>query len=378
MKPAQVVLSAVTAALLNGSTTLGDQLDATSDVNANIHHHHDHHNEASYIRSYFYAGGQYVEDGSGDFTFQDQLYVERLVPSHGISHDTPIVLIHGQGQTGTNFLNKPDGGEGWASQFIRQGYEVYILDQTYRGRSPWVPSDNAAGYGASIAPPFTVSRVQQFFTATRDYLLWPQAVNHTQWPGTGKKGDPIFDAFYAANVQFLANETYQQVTVQQAGAALLDRIGKPVILLGHSQGSNMPLLIADARPNLSKALILVEPTGPPFQEVLWSNPGARAWGLSDAPMIYSPAVHDPNQDLVREEHAPPSPSSQPILLVTGEASYHARYDYCTVKFLQQAGCSKTEHLDLGKVGEHGNGHFIFLEKNSKEVQLLLKDWIAKL
>lgn len=67
-------------------------------------------------------------------------------------------------------------------------------------------------------------------------MLWPQAALHTQWPGNGTMGDPVFDAFYSSGVQYINNATYQQAAVQEAGAALLDRIGTPAIVMGHSQG----------------------------------------------------------------------------------------------------------------------------------------------
>ena len=57
--------------------------------------------EVPYIRTYFYAGGKYVDDGAGGHIFRDQMYVEKLVPSTGVTQETPIVFIHGQGQTGT-------------------------------------------------------------------------------------------------------------------------------------------------------------------------------------------------------------------------------------------------------------------------------------
>ncbi|TLS30879.1 hypothetical protein PpBr36_03189 [Pyricularia pennisetigena] len=53
------------------------------------------------------------------------------------------------------------------------------------------------------------------------------AVNHTQWPGSGEMGDPVLDAFYASDVQFVDNATYQQETARDAGAKLLERIGRP-------------------------------------------------------------------------------------------------------------------------------------------------------
>lgn len=250
-------------------------------------------------------------------------------------------------------------------------------------------------YGATTPSTYSAEIIEQRFTAGQDFNLWPQAVNHTQWPGTGLRGDPVFDAFYSSNVQFINNATYQQETVQAAGAALLDKIGKPVILLGHSQGGIMPILIADARPKLTKGLILLEPSGPPFRDAVFGTRAARAWGLTDIPITYSPAVANPATDLVKKvqpsrgkhfvqcvlQADKPTPrrlvnlQGKPILIVTGEASYHMQYDYCVVQFLRQAGCSKTRHIELGAAGIHGNGHMMFMEKNSDRIQAVLERWV---
>lgn len=229
-------------------------------------------------------------------------------------------------------------------------------------------------------------------------MLWPQASLHTQWPGNGTMGDAIFDAFYSSNVQFIANATLQESTVQKGGAALLDKIGKPVVLVGHSQGGILPIVIADARPDLVKALVLLEPTGPPFRNAVFSNSSARPWGLTDIPITYSPPVTNPATDMkqqlypARDENSTecvlqadnPKPrqlinlAPKPILVVTSEASYHAPYDYCTVEYLIQAGCSKTTHLELAKAGFRGNGHMFFMEKNSDSIQKHLRNWIKNL
>ncbi|KAI5243154.1 alpha/beta-hydrolase [Aureobasidium subglaciale] len=357
--------------------------------------------EVPCIRNYFYVGGKYVPDESGSYTFQDHMYVERLTPLGGARKQTPLVFIPGAGQTGTvyfalpiscapKFLNKPDGGRGWASLFIMQGFEVYIVDQTSRGRSAWIPGGGAPQMTAS-----SVEVIQQRFTAPQDYRLWPQAVNHTEWPGSGLMGDPVFDAFYSSNVQYSSNDTYSQATVQAAGVALLDHIGNPVILIGHSQAGPMAILVADARPNMTEAVILLEPGGPPFRGAVFNNASARAWGLADIPLLYSPPVIDPTIDLVREfvpapdsdhdgcvlQASSPAPRRlfnlvpKPILVVTAEASYHAVYDHCTVSYLRQAGCVRTDHLELGNAGVHGNGHMLFLEKNSRDIWVLLLEWI---
>lgn len=353
--------------------------------------------ETATIRTFFYVGGGYSDDGNGGHIFKDQMYVEKLAPiTPRRDNPSPIVFIHGQGQTGTNFLNKPDGGKSWTSNFLDAGYTLYIVDQTFRGRSAWAPRS-----GAQTPSTYSAEIIQQRFTAPERYGLWPQAQLHTQWPGTGVMGDPIFDTFYSSNVQFISNATYQQATVQSAGAQLLDMIGSPVWLLGHSQGGLMPLLIADARPNLTKGLILLEPTGPPFQEAIFGSSSARQWGLTDIPLEYSPPVNNPLTDLVRQTVPPPNqngnnatincilqatdPSPRklpnlaplPILTVTGEASYHAPYDYCTVEFLKQAGCTKASHLELGKIGIRGNGHMLFMEKNSDDIWKHIRKWLRR-
>ena len=207
-------------------------------------------------------------------------------------------------------------------------------------------------------------------------------------------GDPYFDAYYASNTQFLASATEQQRTVKAAGVSLLDRIGQPVILLGHSQGGLMPWLIADARPEFTKAIVSLEPSGPPFRDEIFGNGSARAYGLTDIPMTYDPPVKSPEVDLIKQVIAAPTKATVPctiqaddpaprqlvnlknipVLLLTAEASYHAPYDWCTVKFLQQAGVNVT-HLELGIEGVEGNGHLVFLEKNSDEIANVLAQWM---
>lgn len=41
-----------------------------------------------------------------------------------------------------NSPNKPNGGRGWASWFLEEGYKVYIVDETTRARSAWNPAGN--------------------------------------------------------------------------------------------------------------------------------------------------------------------------------------------------------------------------------------------
>ncbi len=65
----------------------------------------------------------------------------------------------------------------------------------------------------------------------------------------------------------------------------------------------------------------------------------------------------------------------PVLMVTAEASYHAAYDHCTARYLDQAGVANT-FVRLEDRGIHGNGHMLMLEKNSHEIVALLDTWLT--
>src|SRR6267142_2745687 len=71
-------------------------------------------------QGYLFAGGKYstVNDRQ---VISGQLYAEFQIPSRQ-THPWPIVMIHGGSQSGTNFTGTPDGREGWAQFFLRQGY----------------------------------------------------------------------------------------------------------------------------------------------------------------------------------------------------------------------------------------------------------------
>jgi pimeloyl-ACP methyl ester carboxylesterase len=335
-------------------------------------------------RGYFYIGGSYIGE-PGKQLMHGQIYVEVLTPRHPRQR-YPLLLIHGAAQTATNWMGTPDGRPGWADYFVQQGYTVYMIDQPARGRSAWLPDIDG-----KLAT-FPAEAIESRFTAPQDFNLWPQAKLHNQWPGTGRIGDATFDAFYATQVPYVADAAETQRANQQAVAALLDRIG-PAIVLTHSQSGAFGWLIADARPKLVKAVVAVEPAGPPFQNEVLGNEKARAWGLTDIPIAYDPPVKDPGELKIEQQQQPDGPdlvrcwqqqgparklanlTGIPMMVMTTEASYHAAYDHCTAKYLTQAGVNVTA-LRLGDHGIHGNGHMVMIEKNNLQVAGLITDWLA--
>lgn len=340
-------------------------------------------------QGFFYAGGEYVGE-PGRETMGGAMYVEVMVPRE-IRHPYPIVFLHGAGQTGVDWLLTPDGRPGWAYNFLDMGYVVYLQDFPARGRSQYVPGvdgDLRIRNGPNL---------EQIFTASAATADFPQASKHTQWPGTGRMGDPIMDNFTKTQVQYIGGRQAQLTT--DANVALLDMIGTPVILLTHSQGGWFGWNIADERPDLIRVIVTVEPAAPPIRGVDTSNvryrqSGGLAWGVGNSPITYDPPITDASELQVElQEEAEGSglvpcyrqqePARQlvnltgiPVLFLNGEGGYHRIFDHCLANWLNQAGV-ETEYVRLEDVGLSGNGHMMMLEQNSKEIAEYIHSWLEE-
>lgn len=332
--------------------------------------------------SYFWLGVQRAKLARGTFANGEQMYVEYFVPAQ-VRHPFSIVMVHGGGGQGLDWLTTPDGRPGWAHLLVMEGYKVYVVDRPGHGRSPFHPDLHGA-FGARAT---TFDGIARQFTAPEkaEMPYGPQARLHNQWPGTGLLGDPTAEqVINGQGGSFIGDLGATHAVWAQRAGELLDKIG-PAVVMSHSMGGPFAFIAANARPNLVVGLLPVEPNGPPL--------GNQRWGVTASPMVYDPPVSDaselktmemkatePNRDDYLLQAAPARKLKNligiPIGVLTAEASYHVPYDDATVAYLRQAGAT-VEHIKLWEHGVHGNGHFFMMEKNNREALKPLLDFLTR-
>src|SRR5688572_20096717 len=387
--------------------------------------------------SYMWVNVKRAEVASrGAFVGGQQMYVEYMIPAQ-VRHPFPVVLVHGGGGQGTDWLGTPDGRPGWFQYLVQEGFKVYVVDRPGHGRSPLHPElhggfPNQALPLESIAGRFTPPSANPAQTPN-EYQK-----SHTQWPGPGNVGSPDLNRLTAgmggsyvvavpaagrqggaagpgggapaaagrggqggpggggrggaaagppapANTLPAGALNVQHLTWRQAGADLLDKIG-PAIIMTHSAGGPFGLLVAEARPNLVKATIIIEGAGSGFA-------GGNRWGMSSVPVTYDPPVSDP-AEIKTTYIANPEPGiagyflqAEParklpnlkntkVVFVTADASFASPGNPGGAAFLKQAGV-QAEEIRLGALNIRGNGHMMMVEKNSREVLQPLIDWMNR-
>ncbi|HEX2458917.1 MAG TPA: alpha/beta fold hydrolase, partial [Vicinamibacterales bacterium] len=272
--------------------------------------------------SFMWVNVKRADTARGSFIGGQQMYVEYMVPAR-VRKPFPIVLVHGGGGQGLDWMGTPDGRPGWFQHLVAEGYRVYVVDRPGHGRSPQHPDL----HGAIPDRPGTMEGLQgQFiFPVGGANNPDPYRRHHTQWPGPGIPGSPEVAQFLAsqggsyvvtpqpaaagrgvapaggrggaqpaagtagapgggqqaapptpANQQPPGPPNLAHTEWRAAGAELLDKIG-PAIIVTHSAGGSFGLLVAEARPQLVKAAVMIEGGGSGFS-------AGNRWGMSTIPV----------------------------------------------------------------------------------------------
>ena len=313
-------------------------------------------------RGRFWISGERVKHDSKTFQ-RGPMFVAWEAPERA-ARPYPVVLVHGGGFQGTEWLDTPDGRPGWAQRLVEAGYATLIVDRPGHGRSP-LHTDIVG----PIGPAFSYEGGRQI------YFPPDPSGRHMQWPFAPDDAEAM-DQFIAGYGPMPADLAVSEDMDADRLARLLDRIG-PAILLTHSASGPSGWLAADRRPRLVKAIVSVEPMGPPFADI--PNIGSLRWGLTAAPLTFDPprttpdAVRDADPATLRLPHL----ADLPIAVVTGDTSAFAPASLPIVAVLK-AGGAAAELLHLPDHGVTGNGHGLIYEKNSDAALQPVLAWLERL
>ena len=276
----------------------------------------------------------------------NQMYVHYRIPA--AVKGVPLVLVHGSNHTGMTYETTPDGREGWATWFVRQGHPVYVVDHSGRGRSGFNPTPvNAVRDGG--ADPKTLPT---FFLGPIDRAWW-----NFRFGSDYPKPFPGLQFPLEALDQYLAQLVPNAETTLAGGgantvdalAALLDRIG-PAVVMVHSQSGIYGLDVVRKRPSLVRALVSIEGGCETFTQAdtaaFAKVPFVSVWGDN------SVGAKGVNGDKRREGCA------QAVNLVKGAGG-------------------RALLLVLPEAGVKGNSHMMMMDRNNLQVAELLRKWVGE-
>jgi pimeloyl-ACP methyl ester carboxylesterase len=279
-----------------------------------------------------------VENGSLDVL--NPMFVQYLLPARR-RHDYPIVFIHGGGGQGTDWLETPDGRDGFVDYFVADGWDVYVIDRPGHGRAQ---SNSSCGNAqVRVGNTQIISRL-----STSSPSVWP-----------GGEPTPTNDAVVGWTASSATAPYCGDALAAQTISALLDEIG-PAILLAHSAGGGSTFRVPELNPEKVVGIIGFEAAG--------SNPAAG--GFNNSPALLTSwktepalpagfAAVDRNGCAMQGDN--PSRlvnyAGLPVVLVATEMGTlnKAQID-CAAAVWQQAGADASA-VYLPERGLKGGGHF---------------------
>jgi pimeloyl-ACP methyl ester carboxylesterase len=254
----------------------------------------------------------------------------------------PILFNPGGGHSARVYDTTPDGREGWLTLFLRHGFATYGVDRVNTGRSGSdIDAINAVKLG----------------TARGSALPSINRYSHGSCWVTFRWGPRYGEVFKGSQFPIEHVQEYYRQTIPTyrdasevgksvaAFAALIDKIGSPVILQSWSSSGLLIYLTAIERPERVKAILAVETSTKAFSEI----PMSQLPVLAKIPIYMVIGDHAQDRVVASREFA------------AKMASLGGRV---TVDVLPEAGI-------------FGNGHTLMLERNNKEIMSRMIDWLDR-
>jgi pimeloyl-ACP methyl ester carboxylesterase len=314
----------------------------------------------------FFVGGERTDapysDGrdaslptSGRSTVSHQGKVSFFIPETVTGAN--IILIPGFGLSSSIYLTTPDGREGWAQYFVRQGHPVYIMDIPHRSSSGFAIDAINGCMKADPAFPCTEDIMLGKTSLEQPWSVWGFGPEFgVSFPDSRFPAQPLQENYieqFGASFEVFSGSGRMGAATngeasQQALAELLDRVG-PSVLIMHSAAGALGFRYARSSPTQVKALVAVETVACPAVDNA-DNP------LAGIPFL---ALYG---DYVEARSAGGHPrrraSCKAAADAIGSHGTHARF------------------IDLpGELAIKGNSHLMMQDNNSNDLAGLISEWL---
>jgi hypothetical protein len=301
----------------------------------------------------FFVGGRDVQSDtlstlpaylpSGTITV-DQMYVHYEIPAAAGKH-VPLTLIHGCCLTGKTWETTPDGRMGWDEFFVRKGFPVYVIDQSWRGRS----AGSVAAINAVKTGKAPLDQLPTVFSAGHEGAWaifrfgkeYPQTMPGMRYPLAAQA------EFWKQMVPDWSNAVPTPNPTVPALSELAQKL-RGTVLISHSQSGIYPFQTAVLSTKGIAGIISIEP-------------GACPSATGDLTPY----------------------KGMPIMVLWGDyvdqsTRWAPRLKGCRefVTALNAAG-GKAEVYVLPEHGIHGNSHMLMQDNNSLQIAAMLSTWIER-
>ena len=211
-----------------------------------------------------------ADDEYGSMYVSDAL-VHYIRPESG-RRNISIIMVPGLNLSSYIYLTTPDGRTGWAQMFAEDGYDVYVIND---------PDFDFIKGGFSVSP-FTVPIAEAPPTDPSSSQSW-QIDIWTRWGFGESRGSPYSDTRFPTDDYDIFADNYPYVGRSSVGydttiASLLDITGS-AWLMAHSAGGPQAVGAALRRPEIVLGFLMIEPTGPPGDEVFPELDGLSLFGV---------------------------------------------------------------------------------------------------
>jgi pimeloyl-ACP methyl ester carboxylesterase len=284
-------------------------------------------------------------------TAERPIYADIVAAAPDVTRRHPVVMVHGGCHTGACYIASPDGREGWAGRFAREGHDVYAVDWPGHGRSP----------ACADLPKLSTREIAQSIRVLLEAIGPAVLLVHSA-------SGPM--AWWIA-------ETAPSCVAAVIGIApgapanilpVLPNDPDAVAKLRDDESLGCPVMMPEDRPVV---------VGEAFIQAYWANSPrfpAQAFQqyahsvVPESARLFNERFNIGGQGLAIRD---PANLAMPKLIVTGDLDLrHPRaVDEATAQYIG------AEFIWLPDRSIHGNGHMTMIEDNSDEIAGLLLDWL---